>query len=79
MKDTFSNIIIHIHDGKESCYRLHYPDIETNNLHRKFMDENGWSYTGKCLFNSGDGTLHIYERKQKKSLWKRFIDWIYKD
>ncbi len=71
----FPRIVIHTEDGAEYCYRYHYTDEEVNEEHTKFMDDRGWTYTGKCKFNSGNGALHIYERKLIRRLYNVLRSW----
>lgn len=75
----FASIGTHTEDGVEYCYRYHCTDEEWseewNEEHTKFMDDRGWIYTGKCKFNSGNGTLHIYERKLIRRLYNVFRNW----
>ncbi len=62
----FPKIVSHFDDGVEFCYRFHYADKDINELHKNFMHENGWIDTGTGRFNSGNGTLHIYEKNNKE-------------
>lgn len=63
MNIRFPDIVAYDEDGKKYCYRHHYTNKQANECHTKFMNDQGWYYTGKCRFNSGNGSLHIYERK----------------
>lgn len=61
----FPEIVIYNKDGIEFCHRFHYIDGKINEMHADFMSDHGWVDTGECRFNSGNGTLHIYKKRDK--------------